>query len=130
MADPTDKEFEGGEKPWWSEMMRDITSAGLATYFMTEDSIRGYLKEKKFPKEVVNLLLEGVSRKKDDAYSVVAKEVAKFLSKVDLTKEVTRFLENHHIQCQAKISFEPKTGVKVEMKPPGDASDGSGAENV
>ena len=107
---------EEGEKPWWSEAVRDLTSAGLATVFMTEDSIRNYLKEKKLPKELATEFLEKMGRKKDGAYRVIGKEVGKFLSKIDVSKEVSRFLESHQIQLEAKVSFEPREGKNKESK--------------
>lgn len=99
---------KGGEKPWWSEAVRDLSSAGLAALFMTEDSVRNYLKEKKLPKDVVGQLLDGVSKKKEDLYGLVAKEVGRVIGKMDLTGELGKFLENHEIQFEAKIAFEPK----------------------
>lgn len=90
------------------EMMKDIALGGLATYFMTEDAIRGYLKELKLPKELVGQMLDGASKKKDDFYGLLVKEFGKMLSKVDLTKEISRFMETHHINVSAKVSFEPK----------------------
>ncbi len=103
-----DKPAEGSDKPWWSEAVKDLTSAGLATIFMTEESVRGYLREKKFPKETVGLLLDNMNRRKDDVYKVVGKEIGAFLSKVDLSKELGRFLETHRVSIEGKISFEPK----------------------
>lgn len=111
MADrDDDKGPEGSDKPWWSEAVRDLTSTGLAAFFMTEDSVRNYLKEKKFPKEMVSLLLDGIGRKKEDLYELVAKEVGRVLAKIDITAEMSKFLEKHKIHLDAKISFEPKHG--------------------
>lgn len=106
MADDENKEEK--ERVWWAEAVKDLTSAGLATIFMTEESVRGYLREKKFPKEMVGVLLDGMNRRKDDLYKIIGKEVGTFLSKVDLSREVSRFLENHRIQFEGKVSFEPK----------------------
>lgn len=103
-----DKTQEG--KPWWTEAVKDLTSAGLATFFMTEDSIRTYLKEKKLPKELIAAFLDGVSRKRDDLYSSVTNEMTRMLSRVDLTREVTRFLEAHSLKIDARIQFEKKGG--------------------
>lgn len=98
------------EKRGLSDLVKDLTSSGLAALFMTEDSIRSYLKEKKLPKEIAGVLLELATRKKDDFYGVLAKEFGRMLSKIDLTAEISRFLENHRIQLEAKLSFEPKKG--------------------
>jgi hypothetical protein len=99
----------GGGQRWLGDVMKEITMTGLATLFMTEDSVRGFLKDKKLPKELLAGLLDGVGKKKDDFYGLVAKEVGRVLSKIDITREVSRFLEQHNVQFEAKISFEPKT---------------------
>lgn len=97
MKEPKDK--SESEKSWWTEAVKDLTSAGMATYFMTEESIRNYLKEKKFPKEVVGDLLENMGRRKEDAYRAVGKEIGSFLAKL---------LDSHSIKFEGKVSFEPK----------------------
>ena len=108
----------GGEstqgKPWWQEAMRELTLTSLATFFMTEDSVRSYLREKKFPKELVGLLLDGVNRKKEDFYGLLAKEFGRVLSKIDLSRELEKFLERHKVHLEAKLSFERKTDASKE----------------
>jgi len=103
---------KGTDKPWWSEMMKELTLTGLATVFMTEDSVRSYLKDKKLPKELASLVLENLGKKKDDFYGLMVKEFGKVLSKVDLKQEMRRFLETH--QVNLKISFEKKKGSEGE----------------
>ena len=97
---------KNGDKPWWSEMMKEMTLTGLATVFMTEDSVRSYLKEKKLPKELVGLVLDGIGKKKDDFYALLAKEFGRVLSKIDVSQEITKFMEKHKVNIQ--ISFERK----------------------
>ena len=112
VADSADaqKSRESGEKegakPWWSEMMKELTLTGLATVFMTEDSVRNYLREKKLPKELVSLVLESISKKKDDFYGLLAKEFGRVLSKIDLSQEIAKFMEQHRVHID--ISFESK----------------------
>jgi len=96
------------EKPWWSEVFKDVTAAGLATLFMTEEGIRGALRDKKLPKEIAALLLEGLSKKKDNLYEMMVKEFGKMLSKIDLQKELQKFLENHEMEIQAKVKFKKR----------------------
>lgn len=110
MSDDRDEKEsgEGGERPKLSEMMKGLAMGGLATYFMTEDAIKSALKDMKLPKEMAAALLEGASKKKDDFYGLMVKEFGKVLSKVDVTQEVSKFLERHHINVQ--VSFEPKMG--------------------
>ena len=101
-------EESSGGKGWLNDIIREVTLTGLATFFMTEDKIRDYLKERKFPKELVGLFLEGVTKKKDDFYGLLAKEFGRVLQKIDLTREVSKFLETHTVHFDAKISFERK----------------------
>ncbi|MFM8315553.1 MAG: hypothetical protein ACKOA8_14820, partial [Deltaproteobacteria bacterium] len=94
------------DKPWWSEMMKEVTLTGLATVFMTEDSVRSFLKDKKLPKEIVAALLDNLGKKKEDFYGMLAKEFGRVLNKIDLSKEITKFMEKHKVNVQ--ISFEKK----------------------
>lgn len=105
VADETTAEKD---KPWWSEMMKEVTLTGLATIFMTEEGVRGYLKEKKLPKELVALLIDGFSKKKDNFYEMCTREFGRVLGKIDLTKEFQKFMETHDVNVQAKVSFTRK----------------------
>lgn len=98
-----------GEKPWWAEAVREITAVGLGTVFMTEEAVRGYLKDKKLPKDVVSALLDSVSKKKDDFSRILSREVTKAVSSLDMSKEMRRFLETHDVHVEAKLSFSPKS---------------------
>lgn len=96
------------DKPWWTEMVKEVTLTGLATIFMTEEGVRGYLKEKKLPKELVTLLIDGFAKKKDNFYEMCTREFGKVLNKIDLTREFQKFLETHDVEVQGKISFTRK----------------------
>jgi len=96
--------------------MRELALTGLATFFMTEDSVRKYLKELKLPKDVSGLLFETITKKKDDFYSMVAKEVGKVVGKVDIEEAVGKFLEKHEVHVTASVSFDPKEKNSKEIK--------------
>lgn len=96
------------EKAWWSDTVRDFASAGIATLFMTEDSIRSYLREKKLPKEMVTDFLDSIGRRKNDFYSSISSEFGKVLSRLDLGRELKIFLEQHTIHFEGKVRFERK----------------------
>lgn len=106
-----DKESKN-ERPWWSEAVKEFTLTGLATIFMTEESVRNYLKEKKLPKELVSLVLESITKRKDDFYGLLAKEFGRVLGKIDIGKEVSKFLETHDVTLN--ISFRKKEGEGVK----------------
>lgn len=107
-----ENERASGEKqPWWQDAMRDMTLTGVASFFMSEDGIRRYLKEKNFPKELAGLFLDGVNRRKDDFYGLLAKEFGRVLGKIDLSREMEKFLEKHDVHLETKLSFERKKGI-------------------
>lgn len=114
--DPKLGKEEEGSKPWWQEAVKEMTLNSLATLFMTEDSIRSMLREKKFPKEMMGQLLEGVGKKKDDFYGLLVKEVGKVFAKVDLSKEFAKFLETHEVEVSAKLKFAKREGNEEEPK--------------
>lgn len=99
---------ESGERAKIAGVVRDLALSGLATVFMTEDSVRKYLKDLKLPKEAAGFLMESLGKKKDDFYALAAKELGKFLSKVDVGKEIGNFLREHEITLKATFSFQPK----------------------
>ncbi len=92
-----ESEAEEREKGPLGSVMREIAMTGLATFFMTEDSVRKYLKEKKFPKDLTSNLLDTVGKRKEDFYRVLAKELGQLMSKSDLEKSVSQFLESHEV---------------------------------
>lgn len=114
--EPQDEEKESGkgsqdrpqDRPWWSETVKEMTLTGLATIFMTEESVRNYLKEKKLPKELVSLVLDSITKRKDDFYGLLAKEVGRVFSKVDIANELSKFLETHDVTLN--VSFKRKKG--------------------
>ncbi len=110
MADSDDD-----KKSSWQDAIKELGMSGLATLLMTEDSIRNMLREKKLPKEMVGVLLDGLLKKKDDLYAVVGKEVGKVFAKVDIGKEVGKFLETHDVEISAKLKFQRKDNAPIEV---------------
>ena len=100
------------DKNGWGQVVREVALAGLATVFMTEDSVKKYIKELKIPKELVQMLLENVGKKKDDLYGVIGREVGQFLSKIDAGKEISKLLQGYKIKLS--VTFEPKEKLQEE----------------
>lgn len=91
-----------------SDFVKELASQGLATYFLTEDVLKTSFKDLKVPKELVGGVLDSLFKKKDEFYSLLVKEFGKVLSQVDISKEITKFLQNHEIKLDIKVAFEPK----------------------
>lgn len=92
-----------------AETLRKVVSVGLGAAFMTEEHIRTYLSELKLPKEVLQTLLAGANKSKEELVSRVSQEMVKILSKIDFVKEASRFVEEHKFRIQADIEVIKKT---------------------
>lgn len=103
-SDKNSEKLGWGEK--WGEMMKEVTLTGLAAVFMTEDSVRSFLKERMVPKELINALLDNMGKRKEDFYALLATEFGRVLNKIDLSQEITKFMEKHKVNVS--ISFERK----------------------
>ena len=103
-----------------------ILALGLGAYFLTEDTVRRYVKDAKIPRDIARSITQNASKGKDDLYRFVAAELSKFLKQMDLQEELDRFVENHKIKISAEIEFlprDPETGGKkvdldVKVTPP------------
>ncbi|RME16287.1 MAG: hypothetical protein D6797_04885 [Bdellovibrio sp.] len=106
--DNNEEERSGGESLKLSEAIKKFLSAGLGAAFMTEESIKAYVSELKLPKDVLNLLLQGANRSKEELMNRVGGELVKILSKIDFVKEASRFVEGHKFRIQAEVEVIKK----------------------
>ena len=98
----------GGELPKWADMLKKVVGVGLGAAFMTEEHVRSYLGDIKVPKDVVNLVLQGASKSKEELMNRVGSEVVKIVSKIDFVKEASRFVEEHKFKITAEIDVIKK----------------------
>ena len=90
------------------EAAKKIFTAGVTAAFMTEESVRGYLSELKLPKEILNLIVQGASKSKEELTNRVGKEVISMIQKIDFVKEASRFAETHKFKITAEIEIQKK----------------------
>jgi hypothetical protein len=90
------------------DILKKLISAGVGAAFMTEESIRNYLTELKLPKDVLNLLLQGAQKSKDELMDRVGNEIIKIVQKVDFVEEASRFVEEHKFRISAEIDVIKK----------------------
>lgn len=90
------------------EAIKKVFTVGMGAAFLTEESIRNYLGELKLPKEFLNMLLQGASKSKEEMMKKVGNEIATVVSKLDLAKEATEFLQTHSVKITAEIDFTKK----------------------
>lgn len=90
------------------ETLKKLFTAGLGAAFMTEESVRSFVSEMKLPKETLNLLLQGASKSKEELVNRVGREIVNMVSKIDLVKEASRFVEEHKFKVTAEIEVTRK----------------------
>lgn len=107
-----ENENESGDGPKWAEVLKKVVGVGLGAAFMTEEHVRSYLGDFKVPKDVVNLVLQGASKSKEELMNRVGNEIVKIVSKIDFVKEASRFVEEHKFRISAEIDIIKKEDKK------------------
>lgn len=90
------------------DTVKKLFTVGVTAAFMTEESIKAYLAELKLPKELLNVVIQGAQKSKDEVTNRVGKEVAGILNKIDFVKEASKFAENHKFKITAEIEILKK----------------------
>jgi len=93
-----------------SEGLKKIFAVGVGAAFLTEESIRNYLQDLKLPKDMLNVLLQGAQKSKDQLMNRVGNEVIAIIQKIDFVKEASRFVETHKFRVSAEIEVVKKSG--------------------
>lgn len=94
------------------EAVKKLFTAGVTAAFMTEESVRGYLADVKLPKEILNVIVAGAAKSKDELTNRVSKEVISMIQKIDLVKEASRFAETHKFKITAEVEITKKEDKK------------------
>lgn len=90
------------------ETVKKLFMAGLSAAFMTEEHIRSYVGELKLPKEVLNTLLQGAAKSKEELVGRLGKEFVNILKKIDFVKEASKFAEEHKFKIHAEVEVVRK----------------------
>ncbi|HVY62300.1 MAG TPA: hypothetical protein VHF22_11640 [Planctomycetota bacterium] len=88
-----------------SDMMKKAVFAGLGAVFMTEESVRAYVRESKLPREIAASVVNNTAQAKEQFFGYLAKEISGIIRKSDLPKVVQSFLREHTIEIEAKVRF-------------------------
>ncbi len=99
---------EGRSQGFVGEVMKKLFMAGLSAAFMTEEHIRSYLSEVRLPKEVLNTVLQGAAKSKEEIVHRVGKEVINILKKIDFVQEASKFAEEHTFKIKAEVEVVRK----------------------
>jgi hypothetical protein len=75
---------------------------------MSEEGLRSYLADMKLPKEILQMILQGAVKSKDDIVNRVSREMIGILQKIDFVKEFSRFAEDHKFIIKAEVEIQKK----------------------
>ncbi len=107
-----DADEEPGEeraaKGGLGDTLKRLFAVGTAAAFMTEESLRQSLGEMKLPANLIQTILSGASKSKEDLMGKVGTEITKLVSKIDLVKEASKFMETHKFKITAEIEVKRK----------------------
>ncbi|HND84419.1 MAG TPA: hypothetical protein PLU50_01375 [Pseudobdellovibrionaceae bacterium] len=91
-----------------SDAVKKVFAAGVGAAFLTEESIRNYVAELRLPKELLNLLLQGAAKSKDEITQKVTREVINMVQKIDFTAEFAKLAETHKFRISMEIDVVKK----------------------
>ncbi len=117
MDDSSQDTKSSGETLKLGEAVRKLISAGLGAAFMTEESVRTYLSDMKIPKDLIQGLLQGAAKSKEELLNRVGNETIRLISKIDFVKEASRFVETHKFKISAEVEVIKKTHEDPAQKP-------------
>lgn len=112
-SDESEKEKEDGRSGTLvGEAVKKLFTAGITAAFMTEESVRSYLAELKLPKDMLNLIVAGATKSKEEITGRVSREIVGMIQKIDLIKEVSKFAETHKFKISAEVEILRKEDSK------------------
>lgn len=104
-----------------SDLLKKLVSAGVGAAFMTEENIRSYLQDLKLPKDVLNFVIQGANKSKEELVGRVGNEVVKIVNRIDFVKEASRFVEDHTFRITAEVDVVRKKNRSDERSEPEDS---------
>jgi len=99
------KDPKDPKDPSITDAIKKVFTAGVSAAFMTEESVRAYLSDLKLPKEILNLMLQGAAKTKEEIATRVSNEMVSIIRKVDVVKEFARFAEDHKFKITAEVEI-------------------------
>jgi hypothetical protein len=103
--DREEREDGVGSMSWAKKLM----TAGVGTFFLTEEALRTLVSEFKLPKEIVSSILDGAKNvRKEFMQNVVSEMMSKVQDKVDPAVMVADFFKRNDVSLEIKIKVKEK----------------------
>lgn len=90
----------------WTDLAKKVVYTGIGGAAMAKNIVT----DRSLPRKVTLELLSKAERGKEEVLNILAKEVSKFLEKVDVSKEISKALKGMIITLTASIDFKDKLG--------------------
>jgi hypothetical protein len=102
---PDEKDEHLGTLSWAKKLM----TAGVGTFFLTEEALRTLVSEFKLPKEIVSSILDGAKNvRKEFMQNVVSEMMGKIQDKVDPSVMIAEFFKRNDVSLEIKIKVKEK----------------------
>ena len=103
------EDFEfAASKGLFGDVVKKLFAAGTTAAFLTEERLKSYLGDIKLPKDVLNRILQGANKSKEEITGRVSKEIISIVKRIDFVKEASRFVEEHKFKISAEIEVSRK----------------------
>ena len=95
---------------------KKLLTAGVGTFFLTEEALKTLVAEFKFPKEMVSTILDGAKGVRNEfMQNVVQEMMSRIQDKVDPAQFLSEFLQKNEVTFEVKVKVSPKdSGESVE----------------
>ena len=99
------RDKEGGSETFsLTDLARKVVSAGIGSAAIARDVVT----DPKLRKEVLGSILSKAEKHKEDLMGILAREVSKFLGKLDVSDEIRKALSGLIINLSASVDFQEK----------------------
>ncbi|MBI4412654.1 MAG: hypothetical protein HY541_09250 [Deltaproteobacteria bacterium] len=100
------KEKKSSESISLTDLVKKVVFASIGSAVMARDVVT----DSKLQKELIGGLLSKAEKRKDEIMEILAREVSKFLGKINVADEITKALKGMVINLSASIDFKEKGG--------------------
>lgn len=94
--------------PKITDAIKKIFTAGVSGALLSEDLLKTYLSDLKLPKDLLQIIIQGAQKSKEDLTAKVSRELIQVLNKVDWVEASSKFLETHKVSLKMEIEFSKK----------------------
>lgn len=88
------------------EVLKKAFFTGAGMLFLTEEGVRKTLSEMRYPREIVNFIVEQTNRSRRELFGIVKDEVRGFLKKIDPAREMRRILDGMTLEVAMQLKFK------------------------